>query len=102
MGHAQYRIGQIVKHSKQDYRGVIIDVDYSFQPQGVHSPITIKKNISTEHPWYRVLVDNTSHITYVKETLLELDEDNFPICHPELHQYLKECKGGYITQQALN
>ena len=63
MEQVKYAIGQVVKHSKQNYRGVIIDVDYSFQPQGVHSPLMIKKNISTEHPWYRVLVVNSNHIT---------------------------------------
>ena len=57
MEQVKYAIGQVVRHNKQNYRGVIIDVDYSFQPQGINSPLMIKKNISTEHPWYRVLVD---------------------------------------------
>ncbi len=102
MEQVKYAIGQIVKHSKQSYRGVIIDVDYSFQPQGVNSPIMIKKNIATEHPWYRVLVDNSNHITYVKETLLEIDSDRYPICHPELEIYLKESNGQYFPQYHLN
>ena len=79
IGSVKYSIGQIVKHSKQNYRGIIIDVDYSFQPQGIHSPLMIKKNIATEHPWYRVLVDNSNHVTYVKESLLNTDIDNDPI-----------------------
>lgn len=102
MEQTLFAIGQIVKHTKQNYRGIIVDVDYSFQPQGVNSPIMIKKNIATEHPWYRILVDNTNHITYVKETLLEEDLDPFPITHPELNHYLREKNGQYILQKSLN
>ena len=103
MHQAQFRIGQVIRHTKQNYRGVIIDVDYSFQPQGIHSPIMIKKNIATEHPWYRVLVDNSNHITYVKETLLEDDSyDDVPICHPDLHSYLEIRNGKYILHQSIN
>lgn len=102
MNQAKYTIGQVIRHTKQNYRGVIIDVDYSFQPQGTAAPITIKKNIATEHPWYRVLVDNTNHITYVKETLLEVDFEEIPISHPDLYHYLKEKNGRYMSQQLLN
>lgn len=102
MEKARYAIGQVVKHTKQEYRGVIIDVDYSFQPQGVHAPITIKKNIAKEQPWYRILVDNSNHITYVKETLLEVDVEDIPISHPELHMYFIEKNGQYISQKLLN
>jgi heat shock protein HspQ len=63
----------------------------------------IKKNIATEHPWYRVLVDNSNHITYVKETLLEDDsQDDVPICHPDLHNYLEIRNGKYILHQSIN
>ena len=102
MDKAKYTIGQVVKHIKQNYRGVIIDVDYSFQPQGLNSPITIKKNIANEQPWYRILVDDSSHITYVKETLLDKDSEDFPISHPELYNYLTEKNGQYTSQQLLN
>lgn len=103
MEQVKYSIGQVIRHNKQNYRGVIIDVDYSFQPQGIHSPIMIKKNIATEHPWYRILVDNSNHITYVKESLLDIAEDPEPICHPELAIYLKEnSKGEYLPQYPLN
>lgn len=102
MEQVKYAIGQVVRHNKQNYRGVIIDVDYSFQPQGINSPLMIKKNISTEHPWYRVLVDNSNYITYVKETLLDIDNDHDPICHPELTMYLRESNGRYLPQYHLN
>jgi heat shock protein HspQ len=102
MNTVKYAIGQVVRHNKQHYRGIIIDVDYSFQPQGVHSPIMIKRNIATEHPWYRVLVDNSNHITYVKETLLNVESNDEPICHPELTKYLKEHDGQYTPQFQIN
>tara|TARA_B110000908_G_C9907073_1_gene293616 strand:- start:37 stop:345 length:309 start_codon:yes stop_codon:yes gene_type:complete len=102
MEPVKYAIGQIVKHNKQHYRGVIVDVDYSFQPQGIHSPIMIKRNIATEHPWYRVLVDNSNHITYVKETLLDVELDSYPISHPDLTMYLRESNGQYLPQYPLN
>ncbi len=102
MHKTKYNIGQIVSHIKQGYRGVIIDVDSSFQPSGVHSPIMMKKNIANDHPWYRILVDNSSQITYVKETLLSEDDQHIPISHPDLEEYLDEINGVYIHQYRLN
>jgi heat shock protein HspQ len=102
MEQVKYSIGQIIKHSKQNYRGIIVDVDFSFQPQGIHSPLMIKKNIASEQPWYRILVDNSNHITYVKETLLDVDGSDYPICHPDLTMYLQELDGQYIPQYPIN
>lgn len=102
MLETKYRIGQVVSHNKQKYSGVIVDVDPSFQPQGVHSIVLLKKNIAAEYPWYRILVNNTSHTTYVKEPLLEKDDKTYPIYHPDITLYLKEEDGLYRPYYNVN
>lgn len=102
MLESKFRIGQVVIHHKQQYSGVIIDVDPSFQPRGVDAPIVLKKNIAAEHPWYRILVNNTNQITYVKEPLLQADPRTYPIDHPELLDYLREEDGQYKGQYDIN
>lgn len=102
MLQSKFRIGQIVIHNKQRYSGVIIDVDPSFQPRGVSAPSVLKKNIAAEYPWYRILVNNTNQITYVKEPLLMPDSQTYPICHPDLLDYLKEENGQYKGQYDIN
>ncbi len=102
MLETKFQIGQVVYHTKQKYRGVIIDADSSFQPQGVNSVVLIRKNIASCYPWYRVLVDKTNHISYVKEPLLELDTNPEPIDHPKIKNYLNVNNGSYTPHYSIN
>lgn len=101
MRESKFRIGQVVSHNKQKYIGVIVDVDPSFQPRGVIAPLILKKNIAAETPWYRILVNNTNHTTYVKESLLKV-HDKYPIYHPDIDNYLIEDDGHYKPQYDIN
>ena len=47
------------------------------------------------HPWYRLLIDNSSQITYVEECLLIADSNNYPINNPYLSVYLNKHLGSY-------
>ncbi len=96
----KYRIGDIVCHTKQGYIGVIIDVDGCFSPRGNYESIGTSKIY--ESPWYRVLVDNTSFISYVKESFLEKEHKYGDISHPELNQHLKRENGRYVLQKEIN
>lgn len=92
---AKFRIGDVVVHQKQGYRGVIIDVDPIFQPSGRYNPQASKREFTTRHPWYRVLVDDSSQMTYVEENLLNLDSTHQSVNNPNLDYYLKHDQGIY-------
>jgi len=76
-----FDIGQIVHHLKYGYRGVIFDFDDSCLAEDewyTRNNTQPQKN----QPWYRVLVDNASHTTYVAESNLEPDSSKEPIQNP--------------------
>lgn len=98
MKTAKYNIGDFVIHEKLGYRAVIVDIDPLFQASGRPNPQVFKRGFATRFPWYRLLVDNTSQITYVEECLLKKDELKEPIENPQWRDYLQEKNGEYTRQ----
>ncbi|HVT61913.1 MAG TPA: heat shock protein HspQ [Legionellaceae bacterium] len=96
---AKFNIGDQVVHLHQGYRAVIVDVDPLFQASGRYNPQASKRLFATQHPWYRLLVDNSAQQTYVEEPLLTLDQDAQEISNPQINQYLVLRKGRYIRGQ---
>lgn len=95
---AKFNIGDCVIHQRYGYRAVIIDADPLFQASGRINPQASKRAFAIRNPWYRLLVDNTSHITYVEECHLRLDKNEHKIVNPKLNFYLKEQQGRYHSQ----
>ena len=48
----QFSIGQIIHHLKFNYRGVIIDVDASFESSEEWYEMMAKSNPPKDKPWY--------------------------------------------------
>ncbi|MBA2652050.1 MAG: heat shock protein HspQ, partial [Tatlockia sp.] len=82
------------------YRAVIVDVDPFFQASGRYNPQANKRKFATRNPWYRLLVDNTSHMTYVEECLLKRDPSPSAIANPNVKKYLKEQQGNYSPNKS--
>lgn len=100
---AKYQIGQIIYHRLFHYRGVIIDVDPSFQNTEEWYAIMAKSNPNKQQPWYHVLVDNTEYVTYVAEQNLEQTEDDSPINHPEVEKHFQVSnEGKYQIKKSMN
>ncbi|WP_210396624.1 heat shock protein HspQ [Motiliproteus sediminis] len=103
MSEAVYAIGQRVRHALFEYRGVIIDVDPVFslsddwyQNEAVSRP-------PRDRPWYRVLVHNAIHETYVAERNLEADLSDEPVNHPDIELHFSGLVDGvYQTRQRGN
>ncbi len=87
---AKYNIGDLVVHSKQGYRAVIVDADPLFQASGRYNPQASSRAFATRHPWYRLLVDGSNQMTYVEEPLLRLDDGGEMIDNPQVNQYLTQ------------
>lgn len=97
---AKFNIGDLVVHSRSNYRAIIIDVDPLFQASGNYNPQAEKHAFATRNPWYRLLVDGTSQMTYVEECMLTADTTKNPINNPNIGQYLKEQEGNYRRANA--
>lgn len=92
---AKFNIGDLVIHKRIRYRAIVIDVDPLFQASGNYNPQADKHEFATRNPWYRLLVDDSSQITYVEECMLIADPSRTPIDNPNISDYLEERKGHY-------
>ena len=81
---ASFFVGQIVHHNRFDYRGVVYDVDATFQGTDEWYDTIARSRPPRDQPWYHVLVHQGEHTTYVAERHLEQDSDGGPIDHPAL------------------
>ena len=94
---AKFNIGDLVIHKRIRYRAIVVDVDPLFQASGNYNPQAEKHDFATRNPWYRLLVDNSSQMTYVEECLLIADNSQLPINNPNIGHYLKEEEGNYAN-----
>ena len=92
---AKFNIGDLVVHKRQGYRAVVLDVDPLFQASGRYNPQSCKRSFSTRNPWYRLLVDESSQMTYVEECLLVFDMSQQSIDNPKIEYYLEKRQGAY-------
>lgn len=91
---ARFFIGQIVRHRKFEYRGVVVDADPEFMQSEEWYAEIARSRPPRDQPWYRVLVDGSSDETYVAEHHLEAAGDPSPIEHPALAEYFTRHEDG--------
>ncbi len=92
--HARFFIGQPVHHRLFDYRGVIFDLDATFQGEDEWYELVARTRPPKDKPWYHVLVHEAVHTTYVCEQNLEPDLTGKPIEHPALNHYFSDLRDG--------
>ncbi len=90
----KFSIGQLVHHLLFDYRGVIVDVDATFQGTEEWYGQMAKSRPPKDEPWYHVLVDQAEHTTYVAERNLKPDGRLDPIEHPLCDHFFSDFKDG--------
>ena len=95
--------GQVIRHQRFDYRGVIVDVDATFLGTEEWYEQVARSRPPKDRPWYHVLVHGGLHMTYVAERHLELDSDGDPIQHPLLGEFFDKFEDGrYRRSNAIN
>lgn len=92
--------GQIVRHLRYGYRGLIVAVDpYCKAPPDWY--MANKTQPDRRQPWYHVLVDGTSTVTYPAEVNLAPADDCTQIRHPLVTAYFSEfVNGRYVRNEA--
>ena len=90
---AKFKIGQLIHHRKFGYRGVIVDVDPIFQSSEEWYDQMATSRPPKDKPWYHVLPDQASHMTYVAERNLEPDTEMKSIQHPAIDQFFERFDG---------
>lgn len=98
MDTAKFTIGQIIHHKLFNYRGVIFDIDFSFQGSDEWYARIARSRPPKDEPWYHVLVDNATYQTYVAEQNLETAKGSGPIFNPGVEHYFSGIEGGvYVS-----
>ncbi len=103
-GHqARFRVGQLVRHKLFDYRGVVFDMDATFQASEEWYETMARSRPPKDKPWYHVLVHDAVHTTYVAESNLTPELGGQPISHPALGQLFSELRDGrYLPRASVN
>jgi heat shock protein HspQ len=103
ISRAKFSIGDLVNHQLFDYRGVIVDVDATFQSTQEWYEMVARSRPPKDKPWYHVLVHGEAHSTYVAEMNLERDPNAEPISHPMLAQIFSRFEDGrYFREGKIN
>ena len=101
--NAHFSIGDLVHHKLFDYRGVIIDVDPRLMLSDEWYESVARSRPPKDQPWYRVLVHDATHETYVAERNLESDASSAPVRHPLVDTFFRDFSDGhYSTAGRMN
>ncbi len=94
---AKFSIGQVVRHRKYPFRGIIYDVDPVFantEEWWLSIPEDVRP--SKEQPFYHLFAENTEteYIAYVSEQNLLADDSGEPLRHPQIGESFVRGEGG--------
>ncbi|ADZ70663.1 Hemimethylated DNA binding protein [Polymorphum gilvum SL003B-26A1] len=102
MRTAKFKIGQVVRHRIYPFRGVIFDVDPTFNnTEEWWNAIPEDVRPSRDQPFYHLLAENeeTEYVAYVSEQNLVPDETGDPIRHPQVDEIFEEqSDGSYLPR----
>jgi heat shock protein HspQ len=100
---AKFKIGDIVRHRVYPFRGVIFDVDPTFNNteewwQSIPANVRPRK----DQPFYHLLAENerTTYVAYVSEQNLLPDESGGPCRHPLVGEIFEGLSGGAYRAKA--
>jgi heat shock protein HspQ len=99
---AKFAIGEIVKHRKYPFRGIIYDVDPEFANteewwQAIPEEVRPRK----DQPFYHLYAENaeTEYVAYVSEQNLLPDTSGDPVRHPQVEEmFERDPDGGYLVK----
>ncbi len=83
---SKFQTGDIIRHRKYEYRGVIVHIDPIFQGEE-NWYLSNQTQPSKDQSWYFVLVDGNQQVTYVAEENLHPYNSANPIVHPMLNVF---------------
>jgi heat shock protein HspQ len=99
----KFSIGQVVRHRIYPFRGVIFDVDPTFNNteewwQSIPAEVRPRK----DQPFYHLLAENaeTTYVAYVSEQNLLPDETGQPVNHPDVPKLFRRLHNGHYELNA--
>ena len=96
----KFKIGQVVRHRVFPFRGVIFDVDPTFNnTEEWYNSIPAEIRPRKDQPYYHLLAENeeSEYIAYVSEQNLLPDETGDPVRHPQVIEMFSDLSEGQYT-----
>jgi len=97
IAHADFAIGDVVRHCMFDFRGVIVDVDPVFaNSEEWYEAIPEAIRPRKDQPFYHLLAENGegSYFAYVSQQNLLPDDSDEPIDHPAINGLFRAYEAG--------
>ena len=94
---AKYHLGQILRHRKHPFRGVVFEVDARFNNTDEwYAAIPEDSRPSKNQPFYHLLAENDQsyYVAYVSEQNLLPDDSGGPVSHPDLPDLFGDFEDG--------
>lgn len=88
-----FEVGQLVRHNRYRYRGVVVDFDMRCQADDKWYQRN-RTQPDRDQPWYHVLVDGSTMTTYAAEENLDPDNGDDPIDHPFVQHFFGSFEDG--------
>src|SRR5712692_10139565 len=97
MSTAKFKIGQVVRHRIFPFRGVIFDIDPTFdntEDWWLSIPEEVRPR--KDQPFYHLFAENaeTEYVAYVSEQNLLPDNSGEPVRHPQVDEIFERTEGG--------
>jgi heat shock protein HspQ len=101
---AKFRIGQVVRHRKYPFRGVIYDVDPIFantEEWWLAIPEDVRPR--KDQPFYHLYAENaeTEYLAYVSEQNLVPDLSGEPLRHPQVDEMFERTDSGQYKVKSV-
>jgi len=87
ISHAQFAIGEVVRHRHFPFRGVVFDIDPVYANSDEwYNAIPEEMRPAKDQPYYHLLAENaeSNYVAYVSQQNLEADDDAGPVDHPAI------------------
>lgn len=101
---AKYHLGQVLRHRKHPFRGVVFDVDATFSStEDWYQAIPEDSRPRRDQPFYHLLAENDegAYVAYVSEQNLLPDNSGRPVDHPDLPDMFGQYEDGHYAIHAL-
>ena len=102
---AKFQIGQVVRHRVYPFRGVVFDIDPTFDNTDEwYESIPAEVRPHKDQPFYHLFAENdeSEYIAYVSEQNLLPDTTGKPVRHQQVAEaFVKDGKGGYRPRTAV-
>ena len=94
---AKFTLGQVVRHKRHPFRGVVFDVDPQFSNTDEwYDSIPEESRPRKNQPFYHLLAENDQsyYVAYVSEQNLLADDTGEPVDHPDLPDLFGDFENG--------